>query len=77
MILLLVQVSIPSDLELIIPDYKPPLDSDQLGPSALVGMSLFVLLTPLQTWFMKLSVTVRQNSMVRPSPGTWEERSDN
>ncbi|KAJ9121762.1 hypothetical protein QFC22_002384 [Naganishia vaughanmartiniae] len=36
----------------------------QLGPSALVGMSLFVLLTPLQTWFMKLSVQVRQSSML-------------
>lgn len=36
----------------------------QIGPSALVGMSLFVLLTPLQTWFMKLSFKVRQSSIV-------------
>lgn len=36
----------------------------QIGPSALVGMSLFVILTPLQTWFMKLSFKVRQSSMV-------------
>lgn len=27
-------------------------------------MSLFVILTPLQTWFMKLSFKVRQSSMV-------------
>jgi hypothetical protein len=36
----------------------------QIGPSALVGMSLFVLLTPLQTWFMKLSFIVRKKSIV-------------
>nr|XP_019012361.1 uncharacterized protein I206_03208 [Kwoniella pini CBS 10737]OCF51142.1 hypothetical protein I206_03208 [Kwoniella pini CBS 10737] len=35
----------------------------QIGPSALVGFSLFVLLAPLQTWFMKLSFKVRKKSM--------------
>lgn len=36
----------------------------QIGPSALVGMSLFVLIAPLQTFFMGLSYKVRQRSMV-------------
>ncbi|WRT65384.1 uncharacterized protein IL334_002327 [Kwoniella shivajii] len=35
----------------------------QIGPSALVGFSLFVILAPLQTWFMKLSFKVRKKSM--------------
>ncbi|KAK6906876.1 hypothetical protein I203_100863 [Kwoniella mangroviensis CBS 8507] len=35
----------------------------QIGPSALVGFSLFVVLAPLQTWFMKLSFKVRKKSM--------------
>ncbi|WWC98841.1 hypothetical protein V866_005734 [Kwoniella sp. B9012] len=35
----------------------------QIGPSALVGFSLFVVLAPLQTWFMKLSFEVRKKSM--------------
>lgn len=40
----------------------------QIGPSALVGFSLFVLLGPLQTWFMKLSYDIRKRSMVcRPT----------
>ncbi|ORY27673.1 P-loop containing nucleoside triphosphate hydrolase protein [Naematelia encephala] len=36
----------------------------QIGPSALVGFSLFVILAPLQTWFMKISFIVRKKSMV-------------
>lgn len=36
----------------------------QIGPSALVGFSLFLVLSPLQTWFMKLSFVVRKKSMV-------------
>ncbi|WVQ72250.1 hypothetical protein IAR50_001799 [Cryptococcus sp. DSM 104548] len=36
----------------------------QIGPSALVGFSLFVILAPLQTWFMKLSFIIRKKSMV-------------
>ncbi|WVQ63051.1 uncharacterized protein L199_001202 [Kwoniella botswanensis] len=35
----------------------------QIGPSALVGFSLFVVLAPLQTWFMKISFKVRKKSM--------------
>ena len=35
----------------------------QIGPPALVGFSLFVLLGPLQTWFMKMSFIVRKKSM--------------
>ena len=35
----------------------------QIGPSALVGFSLFVLLGPLQTWFMKASYRIRKSSM--------------
>ncbi|WVQ83494.1 hypothetical protein IAT38_005635 [Cryptococcus sp. DSM 104549] len=35
----------------------------QIGPSALVGFSLFVVLTPLQTWFMNVSFKVRKKSM--------------
>ncbi|ODO00356.1 hypothetical protein I350_06992 [Cryptococcus amylolentus CBS 6273] len=36
----------------------------QIGPSALVGFSLFVILAPLQTWFMKFSFKIRKKSMV-------------
>ncbi len=36
----------------------------QIGPSALLGMSLFVFMTPLQTYFMKTSFIVRQKSMI-------------
>jgi hypothetical protein len=36
-------------------------------------MSLFVLLTPLQTWFMKLSFKVRQSSMVSTSVSVHRE----
>ncbi|WVF66753.1 hypothetical protein IAT40_001495 [Kwoniella sp. CBS 6097] len=35
----------------------------QIGPSAIVGFSLFAVLAPLQTWFMKLSFIVRKKSM--------------
>ncbi|KAL7419852.1 hypothetical protein Q5752_005768 [Cryptotrichosporon argae] len=35
----------------------------QIGPSALVGFALFILLAPLQTWFMKFSFIVRKKSM--------------
>jgi hypothetical protein len=51
----------------------------QIGPSALVGFSLFVLLGPLQTWFMKLAFVIRKKSMVRvllhlaSSPGLHSE----
>lgn len=41
----------------------------QIGASALVGFSLFILLGPLQTWFMKLSFVVRKKSMVRTRQG--------
>lgn len=36
----------------------------QIGPSALLGMSLFIFIMPLQTWFMKLTYRVRSGSMV-------------
>lgn len=36
----------------------------QIGPSAIVGFSLFILLAPLQTYFMKTSFIVRKKSMV-------------
>ncbi|ORX36438.1 P-loop containing nucleoside triphosphate hydrolase protein [Kockovaella imperatae] len=36
----------------------------KLGPSALVGFALFVLLGPLQTWFMKLSFLTRKKAMI-------------
>ncbi|KAK8861276.1 hypothetical protein IAR55_002095 [Kwoniella newhampshirensis] len=35
----------------------------QIGPSAIVGFSLFVVIAPLQTWFMKASYVVRKKSM--------------
>ncbi|WVQ94366.1 hypothetical protein IAU59_001445 [Kwoniella sp. CBS 9459] len=35
----------------------------RIGPSAIVGFSLFAILAPLQTWFMKLSFIVRKKSM--------------
>ncbi|EIW69200.1 hypothetical protein TREMEDRAFT_44369 [Tremella mesenterica DSM 1558] len=36
----------------------------QIGPSALVGFSLFILIAPLQTWFMKMSFNLRKKSML-------------
>lgn len=35
----------------------------QIGPSALVGFAVFVLLAPVQTNFMKTSFRVRKRSM--------------
>ncbi|KAL1410098.1 hypothetical protein Q8F55_004101 [Vanrija albida] len=36
----------------------------QIGPSAIVGFALFIILTPLQTYVMGLSLAVRKKSMV-------------
>lgn len=39
----------------------------QIGPSALVGFAVFILLAPLQTYFMRTTFKTRQKSMVSPN----------